>query len=239
MFASLILKDLVINNEFSLLNLINKVETISSLGINRLVIAPVYYDEDSKSSINEVKLMVDNLNLYLTEKGLDLKIYAANIVRDNFDNIKDFIDGKIGSINNSKYVLLNIEESNTIKELIEIIYEFNLKDYTPIIVGPEKIKEIADNNKNIDKLLKEDCLLQLDLASINGEYGKKTLKTAKLLMKREVYSFIGFEDNIKKEYINKDVQGIGKKGLFILVKNGESTKKSNTKITKKGFFRGI
>ena len=233
MFASLILKDLVINNEFTLLNLINKVETISSFGINRLVIAPVYYDEDSKSSTDEVKLMVDNLNLYLTEKGLDLKIYAANIVRDNFDNIKEFIDGKIGSINNSKYVLLNIEESNTIKEIIEIIYEFNLRDYTPIIIGPEKIKEIVDSNKNIDKLLKEDCLLQLDLASINGEYGKKTLKTAKVLMKRNVYSLIGFEDTIKKEYMNKEVQGIGKKGLFILVENAEVTKRTNIKMNKK------
>ena len=205
MFASLILKELIIENEFNVINLLEKVERLANYGITRLVIAPFYYDEDSNSSLNEVISVVDDLNLYLSEKGIDLKLYPANIIRDNFDNIKEFAEDKIGSINNSKYVLLNVDETITIKEVIEIIYEFNLRDYTPIIFGPEKIKEVTDDNKNINKLLKENCLFQLDLGSINGEYGKKVLKTAKTLKKKDVYSFIGFEDDIKKEHINKDL----------------------------------
>ncbi|MGN0026410.1 MAG: CpsB/CapC family capsule biosynthesis tyrosine phosphatase, partial [Clostridium sp.] len=164
-----------------------------------------------------------------------LKLYHGNIIRDNFQSVRDFVDGKMCSINNSKYVLLNPEESSTIKELVEIIYEFNLREYTPIIFGPEKIKEITDDNKNIDKLLKENCLLQLDLGSINGEYGKKVLKTTKALQKKNAYSFIGFEDNIKKEYINKDIEAISRKGLFILTKSGEGSKKLKPK--KKLFYR--
>lgn len=199
MFASLVLKELVINNKFSLINLLEKIEVIRSFGVNRLVIAPAYYDQNSKSSIEEVKAIVDELNLYLSEKGVDIKLYAANIVREDYDNIKEFINGNLGSINDSRYVLLNVEESSSIKELIEIIYEFNLRDYTPIIVGPEKINEIVSDCKKIDKLLKEDCLFQLDLASIKGEYGKNILKTAKVLKKKDIYSFIGFQDNIKKD----------------------------------------
>ena len=233
MFASLILKEIIVENEFNTINLLDKVEKISNYGITRLIIAPFYYDEESKSSIEEVKSVVEDLNLYLSEKGLNLKLYPANIIRDNFDNIKDFVDEKIGSINNSKYVLLSPDESNTIKELIEIIYEFNLRDYTPIIFGPEKIKEITDDNKNITKIMKENCLLQLDIGSINGEYGKKVLKTAKALKKKDVYSFLGFEDDLKKEYINKDIEGIGKKGLFILTKNSEINKRIKAK---KKFF---
>lgn len=235
MFASLILKELIIENEFNVINLLEKVEKLANYGVTRLVIAPFYYDEDSKSSIEEVRSVVDDLNLYLSEKSLNLKLYPANIIRDNFDNIKEFAEEKIGSINNSKYVLLNVDETITIKELIEIIYEFNLREYTPIIFGPEKIKEVADDNKNISKLLKENCLFQLDLGSINGEYGKKVLKTAKTLKKKDVYSFLGFEDDIKKEYINKDLEGISKKGLFILMKNVENNK--SIKVKKKIFGR--
>ena len=111
MFASLILKELIVNNEFNVINLLDKVEKISSYGITRLVIAPFYYDEDSKSSIAEVRAMVEDLNLYLSEKGLNLKLYPGNIIRDNFYNIRDFVNEKIGSINNGKYVLLSPEES--------------------------------------------------------------------------------------------------------------------------------
>ena len=69
----------------------------------------------------------------------------------------------------------------------------------------------------------------MDLRSINGEYGKKVLKTAKNLKKKDVYNFIGFEDDIKKEYINKDIEVIGKKGLFVLKKNGEATNRIKSK----------
>ncbi|MDV4150300.1 CpsB/CapC family capsule biosynthesis tyrosine phosphatase [Clostridium sp. AL.422] len=232
MFASLILKDLVINNDFNVLSLIDKIEKIASLGVTRLVIAPVYYDEGSKSSIDEVKVIIEDLNLYLKEKNIDLKLYPANTIRDNFKNVKEFINGDIGSIDNSNYVLLNVEESNTIKELNEIIYEFNLINYIPIIFGPEKIKEVTDNYKNISRLLKEECLLQLDLASLNGEYGKKVLKVAKALKKKDAYSFIGFEDNIKREYVNNELQGISKKGLFILMKNENGSKRVKNKVIK-------
>lgn len=229
---NLILKDLVSNNSFNLINLLKKVEEAGKLGITRLVIAPSYLDEESKSSIREVKSIVDDLNRYLNENRSDLKLYSASLVKDNFNSVNDFIDGRLGTVNDSKYVLLCFEESNDLKELIEIVYEFNLRGYVPIIVAPERIPEIRDNYKNIDKLLKENCLFQLDASSLNGEYGKKVLKTAKTLMKKGIYSFVGYENNLRKEHMNKNIEDIGKKGLFILLKNGELTK---TTIKKKTF----
>ena len=95
MFASLIVKDLVVNKELSVLNLMEKIESISRAGITKLVIAPFYYDEESNTSIDEVNKLVDDLNLYVKEKGLDIKLYSANIIRDNFDNIIDFVKNPI------------------------------------------------------------------------------------------------------------------------------------------------
>ncbi|WP_288222075.1 CpsB/CapC family capsule biosynthesis tyrosine phosphatase [uncultured Clostridium sp.] len=236
MYINLILKNLIIEDKFNVTNLLEKIEDAGSVGVKRLVIAPCYYDEESRSSIEEVKEIVEDLNLYLKEKKADIKLYAGNLVRDNYDNVKEFIDGKIGSINDSKYVLLNTEESADLEELMDIIYEFNLKNYIPIIVAPEKIKEIIHNYKNIKKLQDEGCLFQLDLGSINGEYGKDILKTAKMLKKKDVYSFIGFENNIKKKYVNKDLESISKKGLSILMKNGEVNNKSTIKKKKIGSF---
>lgn len=220
MFINLNLKDFIIENKFNVMNILEKVEEASSLGIKRLVIAPSYYEE-SKTSIDEVKEIIEDLNIYLKEKGEDMKLYPANLIRDNYENVKQFIDGKLGSINDTKYVLLNTEESTDLKELIEIVYEFNLRDYIPIIVGPERIKEITSNYKNIKKLSEEGCLFQLDIGSINGLYGKEILKTAKTLKKKGFYSFIGFKDNIKKQEISKDLEAISKKGLAIFLKNQE------------------
>lgn len=237
MFINLNLKDFIIENKFNVMNILEKVEEASSLGIKRLVIAPSYYEE-SKTSIDEVKEIVEDLNIYLKEKGEDMKLYSANLIRDNYENVREFIKGKLGSINGTRYILLSAEESMDLKELIEIVYEFNLRNYAPIIIAPERIKEIISNYKNINKLVEEGCLFQLDIASINGEYGKDVLKTAKTLKKKGFYSFIGFKDNIRKYEINKDLESISKKGLELLLKNKEIKNKDIKKSKKFKLFMG-
>lgn len=237
MFINLILKDFVIKNKFNVMNILEKVEEASALGVKRLVIAPCYYDKDSKTSIEEVSEIVSDLNAYLEEKGEDIKLYPGNLIRDNYDNIKEFIDGTIGSINWTRYILLNTDESMDLKELIEVVYEFNLRNYTPIIVAPERMKEIISSYKNINKLVEEGCLFQLDIASINGEYGKEVLKTAKILKKKGFYNFIGFKDNIRKQEFKKDLEIISKKGLEILLKNKEIKNKEVKKTKKLKFLK--
>lgn len=236
MFASLILKDFIIESKFNVINILEKVEEAKSLGIKKLVIAPVYYDEESKTSIKEVEEIINDLNSYLEEKKEDIKLYPANLIRDNYESVKKFIDGTLGSINGTRYILLNADESMDLKELIEVIYEFNLRNYTPIIVAPERIKEITDNYKSIKKLSEEGCLFQMDIASINGEYGKQVLKTAKALKKKGFYSFIGFKDKMKKQEIGKDLEIISKKGLAILLKNQDVSRKQENKSKKRNLF---
>lgn len=238
MIANLILKDLIINNEFNIINLLEKIEVAEKCNIRRLVLAPAYYDEESKTSINEVEEIVEELNAYLKEKNSYLALYSSNLIRDNYDSVKDFLNKRIGTINRGKYALLNSEESSTVDELLELVFELNLAEVTPIIVGPEKNEEIKNDYKKIDKLINEGCLFQVDVESLNGTYGKAIEKTSRKLMNKNLYDFIGFEEEIKKEYINKEVERIGKKGIYIF-KTDKILRKSSIDKNKKRKVFGL
>ncbi|WP_411169797.1 CpsB/CapC family capsule biosynthesis tyrosine phosphatase [Clostridium sp. MB05] len=225
LFANLIFKDLVIRGEFKSTCLLKKIDEAIKCNIKRLVLAPAYYDIESKTSIDEVNNIVEELNAYLKAKNIDLTLYSANLLRDNYENVKDYISGDAGGINNSNYILLDVEESNKIDELLEIVFEYRLRNLVPIIVSPEKIEEIIEDNKKIDKLLEEDCLFQLDPGSLQGIYGKKVQKAAKALIKKDVYQFVGFEEKIEKEFIDRQVIDLSKKSLFILKPEGSGTRK--------------
>ncbi|MDU5110353.1 MAG: CpsB/CapC family capsule biosynthesis tyrosine phosphatase, partial [Clostridium sp.] len=199
-----------------------------------LILAPAYYDEESKTSIIEVEGIVEELNAYLKEKSSYLALYPANLIRDNYDSVKDFLNKRIGTINKGEYALLNSEESSTIDELLELVFELNLAEVTPIIVGPEKNEEIKNDYKKIDKLINKGCLFQLDVESLNGTYGKSIQKACKKLIKKNAYDFIGFEENIKKELIDKEVEKISKKGLYIFKTDGLVRTKSIEKKKKIG-----
>lgn len=238
-FANLLLKDIKRLGEFKSVNLRKIAEEAAQYNIRKLILAPAYYGEESKTSIQEVKTVVEELNSYLKVKEIDLTIYPANLIKDNYDNVKEYINGNLGSINNSHYILLDIEESNNVDDLLEIIFEYKLRNMRPIIVGPERMEEIINNNKNIDKLLNENCLFQLDAASLKGKYGKKIKKTAKKLMKKDIYQFVGFEESIEKNYTVDEMESLGKQGLFILNPEGAMARRimKNSKKRKFRFFK--
>ena len=225
LFANLLFKELVTKEEFESEILIKKIDEAVKCNIKKLVLAPVYYDEKSKTSIDEVKKVVDELNFYLEAKNIDLTVYSANLLRGNYESVKSYLKGDLGSINDSKYLLLDIDRNSTIDEILEVIFEYNLRNLTPIIVAPERINEIIKKNKKIDKLTKEGCLFQLDPASLEGAYGKTVKKTAKALMRKNVYKFIGFEEEIDEKLINDKVINISKNSSFILKPEGTVLRK--------------
>lgn len=241
MFASLLLKDLEKLGGFESIKLRGKAEEAAKHKINRLIIAPVYYGEESNTSINEVNTVVEELNAYLKVKGIALSVYPANLIRDNYDSIKEYMKGNLGTINNSNYILLDVKESSTIDSLVEIVFEYRLRNLIPIIVGPEKIEEIIKSNKQIEKLKDENCLFQLDSASLKGHYGKKIKKTAKSLIKKDIYQLVGFEEEIEKNYTTGEIELLGKKGLFVLNPEGALARRiiKNTKRNKKSFLSKV
>ncbi|MGY5238252.1 CpsB/CapC family capsule biosynthesis tyrosine phosphatase [Clostridium tertium] len=238
-FVNLIFKELVIHGDFKSTVLLKKIEEAAKCNIKRLVLAPAYYDEDSKTTIEEVKKIVEELNSYLKVKNIDLTLYSGNLLRDNYENVKYYIDEILGGINETNFVLLDVEESNKIDDLLEIVFEYKIRNLTPIIVSPEKIEEIIKDNKKIDKLLNEECLFQLDPGSLKGIHGKKIQKTAKALLKKDIYNFVGFEEKVEEAYIDKSIEDLSKKSLFILNPEGARAKRilKSPKKKKVGIFR--
>ncbi|MDI9217083.1 MULTISPECIES: CpsB/CapC family capsule biosynthesis tyrosine phosphatase [Clostridium] len=238
-FSTLIFKELVLCGNFNSTTLLKKIEEAAKCNIKKLVLAPVYYDKDSKTTIKEVNTIVEELNSYLKVKNIDLILYPGNLLRDNYENVKKHIDGLLGSINETKFVLLDVQESNSIDELLEIVFEYKIRNLTPIIVSPEKIEEVINDSKKVDKLIKEECLFQLDAASLEGSYGKQIQKTARILLKKNIYNFVGFEETIEETYIDKQLEDLSKKGLFILNPEGARAKKilKSSKKKKVGFFK--
>lgn len=128
LIANLIFKESVKDEGFNSSIIFECIEEAVANNIKNLVIAPAYYDKNSKSSIEKVKEIVDELNGYLKVKDIDINLYAGNLLRDNYENIKEYVNGNLGSINESNYILLDIEECEKIDDILEIVFEYRLRN---------------------------------------------------------------------------------------------------------------
>jgi protein-tyrosine phosphatase len=73
----------------------------------------------------------------------------------------------------------------------EVFFKLSLAGYTPIIAHPERCLYLQNKYAKItyEKLVALGCEFQLNLLSLNGNYGKQVKKFAEILLKQEVYQY--------------------------------------------------
>jgi len=79
----------------------------------------------------------------------------------------------------------------SVDEVINDIYELQLKGVVPIIAHPERYKKFIEAPELINKFIEEGFLFQLNTGSITGDFGGGVKNTAKLFVKHKIYSTIG------------------------------------------------
>ena len=227
---------------------INMLKKSEQSGTTDIIATPHFMRGRFEVEYKDVVIKVEELKKIVKENNIDINIYAGQEVYYSRKLIEYYNDKIIGTINNTKYMLIELPmlEFN-IDEVINTIYELQIRGIVPIIAHPERYKQFIKKPSIINSLIKEGMLFQMNTGSIVGDFGKDVKKTAAKYLEHNVYSFIGSDAhrdrgrdtdisealNIlelpqKKEFINN-----GK----VMLQNGDVEFKGTTVKEKK--FLGI
>lgn len=160
-----------------------------SVGITDIVLTS-HYVMDTSYNYNQLvrtkllntlkeKLNNDNINLYLGNE-----VYLNNKVIDLLEN------HEITTINNTKYMLVELPLMGYLNDFQNILCDLNSYGVIPIIAHPERYSFIQKNKKRIRELLEFNCLLQCNIDSLTGNYGRKAKKVMKWLLKKDLVQFV-------------------------------------------------
>lgn len=175
-------------------------------GITDIVLSS-HYIKDTKYSYNQItretlfKRVIEKLN------NDNIHLYLGNEVFLSEDVIELLEQHEISTINNTKYMLIELPLTNTLGNLQNILCELTNYGIRPIIAHPERYEFLQKNNKRVRELIEFNCLLQCNIESLTGKYGKKATKTMKWLLKKDLVSFVatdthevGDSNNLQKAY---------------------------------------
>lgn len=167
------------------------IEKMQSFGITNFRITPHVLGGVWENSSEIIKLKEAELKAELVKRGhTEINIHAAAeyMMDDNFKKLlanDDILPLK------DKYVLVEMSFFNPPFDLDDILFQIQLKGYIPVLAHPERYNFYHNSFETYTKLKKSGCLFQLNTLSLTEQYGKSVTKTAKKLLKENMYDFIG------------------------------------------------
>ena len=175
-------------------------------GITEIVFTPHYIIGSSyNTNVKKNKALLSTL-----VKKTDIKLYLGNEVALDNDVLSYIEKGEIGTINNSRYLLVEFpinEKLDVGKVLIGNLIRYGV---IPVIAHPERYHYYK--LKDFEEFIKEGCLLQGNITSLIDKYGVKSRKNLELLLKKDMIHVLGtdthrtlFDMGKCEEYLDKVV----------------------------------
>lgn len=156
-------------------------------GITDIILTP-HYIENTKYTcdIKEKQKRIEELKHYT-----NIKLYIGNEVYISENTAKLLQEGKISTLNHSRYLLVELPMSNKLVNLEHILYELLRCNIIPIIAHPERYSYVQENIHYLDELKEMGILFQGNYESLFGKYGKNSEKTLIKLLKEQYITFLG------------------------------------------------
>ncbi len=190
-------------------------KTASDEGITHMIATPHYKVGRGSADSETVKQLVNKVQDKLKEAGLNIKIYPGNEVFYNSELAERFRTGRISTLNDTRYVLVEFSPMDTYRYIRNGLDDIIGMGYKPIIAHVERYESMVKEPKNVEALSSLGVGIQVNASSITGEVGRTVKKFVHGLLEDGLVDYIGTDAHSatdkRKPLINKCASVLYKK----------------------------
>lgn len=161
------------------------------LGYKKLITTPHIMQDFYKNTPEIILGKLAELKTYLAEQDVEIELEAA--AEYYFDDwfIKQIEKEEKLLTFGDNYILFETSFLNKPRQLFEVVFELQAQGYKPVFAHPERYNYVYDDFEILEKLIERGVILQLNLNSIVGYYGKNAKMIAELLIDQNMIQFAG------------------------------------------------
>ncbi|PHS37255.1 MAG: capsular biosynthesis protein [Sulfurovum sp.] len=168
------------------------------LGYEKVITTPHIMADAYRNTPKIIHKGLHNLRQAATKEGIIIEIDAAAeyYLDDGFEDLL-----KKGDLMLMKGEYLLFETSYYAKpmQLEEMIFAITSSGYKPIMAHPERYRYVKDPLKEYSRFKELGVLLQVNLNSFGGHYGKDAKQKADFLSREGMIDFLGSDVHHKKQ----------------------------------------
>ena len=183
---------------FDLDESINILKKAIDNGYTDIVLTPHYRKKQGFTANNQVKFnLFNNLLQKVKEEKLNINLFLGNEITIDDDIEYNLKTKQVLTLNNSKYLLIELPFNDKLKCLDELIDDLLNNNYIPIIAHPERYKKY--NEKDFIKFIDKGVLLQGNIESLYNKYGRSCKNKLISLLKHHMIHFMGSDIHSEKD----------------------------------------
>lgn len=170
---------------------IDLLRSLSDAGINKFICTPHIIGDMYRNTPETINNALAKLKTAVAKTGMNLEISAAaEYMLD--DHFMELLRRKQGLLTlKGNYVLTELSYSTSPNNLEQISFEIITNNYQPLMAHPERYPYYHKNYDAYTRLKELGFLLQVNLLSLTGYYGKTVAKAAKFILDNNLAEFVG------------------------------------------------
>lgn len=163
---------------------IEMIRCLADAGVTDIIFTP-HYVPDSKWTSTRYKnqRLLANVRARLEREKIKINIHLGNEIYINTEILDLLATKAISPLADSKYVLVELPMSGEWDGYEDVLLMIKQAGYKPILAHPERYHAFQKDYSLITELCNMGILMQCNLGSIIGQYGRKPRKTIKKMAK--------------------------------------------------------
>jgi protein-tyrosine phosphatase len=170
---------------------IDFIRQLQNLGYQKLICTPHIISDLHPNSPHTILPRLEEVRKALKEQNVPVQIDAAAEYMVDIDFENSIRKGERLLTIGKKYILIEMSYIAPSPNIEQVIFELNMKGLKPIIAHPERYLYYHNEFEKYQRLIDLGAVLQINLLSLSGYYGKGVKVTAERLIKQKMIQFAG------------------------------------------------
>ena len=170
---------------------VHLVKELMKMGYEKFIATPHIYPDlypNTKESIQQAAAL---LNQRLKEEGIDIEVKAAAeyFIDDMF--LERVEKGEQFLTIHNNWVLVEVSFIAPPQDLNHVLFALITNGYQPVLAHPERYSYYHHKKETYIRFKDQGCMLQVNLLSLLGYYGKSVQEAARFLVSEGLVDLIG------------------------------------------------
>lgn len=163
------------------------VKALEELGFEQLIATPHIYQELYPNTVESISRAKELLQREMDKVAFSIKLGAAA----EYMIDQDFTLNQSFCSLDQRHLLIEMSYLNESPGISQTIFDLEIKGYHPVLAHPERYTFYFKEKSRLKRFREKGCLLQLNLLSVLGYYGKEVKQCAEYLLKEKMYDLAG------------------------------------------------